>query len=130
MMRNWVRLVTVFALMLCAGTSLFALPQADGQQSQSPQADENPPAAPAAPVSEPKAQFFAGTVTTVDATHIVVSRTLVGKAPESRTFLLQPKTKTNRALKIKQRVTVRYRHLPEGDVALEVLVKQPRARNS
>ncbi len=72
----------------------------------------------------PRAQFFAGTVTELDAQHIRVSRTLVGHAPENRSFLITAHTKMNWSLiKVKSRVTVRYRHLPEGDVALDVQLR-------
>ena len=75
--------------------------------------------APAAPAAKP--QFFAGTVTELDESHIVVSRKLVGRPLESRTFLVDSKTKMNMTIiKVKSRVTVRYRRRPEGDLALEV----------
>jgi hypothetical protein len=72
----------------------------------------------------PRPQFFAGTVTELDAGHITVSRTLVGHAPESRIFQITSSTKMNRSLiKVKSRVTVRYRHLPAGDVALDIQLR-------
>jgi hypothetical protein len=73
----------------------------------------------------PKPQFFAGIVTDLSSERVTVSRSLFGRPPEKRTFLIGPKTKLNRPLKMKARVTVRYRHLPEGDVALEVQVRSP-----
>lgn len=122
------RLVAVTALAVCAEPLLTARAQDDTKTSAEPAApapeEHAKPEQP--PPPKPKPQFFAGTLTTVDASHIIVSRTLVGKATETRTFLMQAKTKTNRALHPRQRVTVRYQHLPEGDVALEVLVRQPR----
>jgi hypothetical protein len=81
--------------------------------------------APAAPVAKP--QFFAGTVTELDESHIVVSRKLVGRPLESRTFLIDSKTRMNAVIKVKSRVTVRYRRRPEGDLALEVQAR-PAAR--
>lgn len=82
----------------------------------------------AAPAVKP--QFFAGAVTELDESHIKVSRKLVGRSPESRTFAIDSKTKMNKtAIKVKGRVTVRYRHIPEGDLALEVQVR-PAARLS
>jgi hypothetical protein len=71
----------------------------------------------------PKPQFFAGIVTDLSKANFTVSRSLYGRPPEKRTFLIGPKTKLNRPLKIRSRVTVRYRHLPEGDVALEIQVR-------
>jgi len=70
--------------------------------------------------SPPKHLLFGGTVTQLDAEHITISRTLPGKNPEHRTFLINAATKMSRAVKLRSRVTVRYRHLPEGDVALEI----------
>ena len=68
-------------------------------------------------------QFFAGTVTAITDDQIIVSRTIVGHQPDTRTFQLTPKTKLNRNLcKVDAKVTVRYQRLPEGSVALQVLV--------
>ncbi len=75
------------------------------------------------PTPAVRAQFFAGSVTEVDDQHITVSRTLVGHAPEKRTFLISGKTRMRKSLlALNARVTVRYQHLPEGDVALEIQV--------
>jgi hypothetical protein len=71
----------------------------------------------------PKAQFFGGTVTALDGAHITVSRSSPGKSPEHRTFVITVKTKMSKAVKVKSRVTVRYRRLPEGDVALEIQLR-------
>jgi hypothetical protein len=81
---------------------------------------------PTAPVTPPAArpQFFAGTIVELDASHIKVTRTLVGRPTESRSFAINPSTKMNKAaIKLHNRVTVRYKHLNDGDVALEI---QPR----
>ena len=80
--------------------------------------DSIPPAAPA------KAQFFAGIVMELDQQHIKVSRTLVGRSPEIRTFLVNPSTKMNQnSVKINARVTVRYRRQAEGDIAIEIQLR-------
>jgi hypothetical protein len=137
MKRFLLRQFALAALVLCSG-SMLAIGMKEGagtpQQQQPPPTStepgngENPTPAPTPP---PKPQFFAGTVTTVDSEHIIVSRTLVGKAPETRTFLIRAKTKLSKSVRPKQRVTVRYQHLPEGDVALEVQVRlQHPPRNS
>jgi hypothetical protein len=125
------RLLAVPLLFVCAQSVCVARNQdGAGQGQQAPPATEPPTGENTQPpehVVPPKPQFFAGMVTALDGQHIVVSRTLVGKAPETRTFLIQAKTKLSRALHPKQRVTVRYQHLPEGDVALEVQVRQTRS---
>lgn len=85
---------------------------------------------PSPPAQHPsvKPQFFAGNVTELDNQHITVSRTLVGHSSESRTFAINSKTKMNKSvLKLRVRVTVRYRHFDSGDVALEIQL-QPSAR--
>ena len=71
----------------------------------------------------PRPQYFAGTVVELDKEHIAVSRTLVGKSPEKRTFIVNAKTKIGKSVKLKSRVTVRYEHLPEGDTALDVRLR-------
>jgi hypothetical protein len=72
----------------------------------------------------PHPQFFAGTVVELDSNHVKVARTLIGRPTESRSFTINASTKMNKsAIKLHSRVTVRYRRLPEGDVALEI---QPR----
>jgi hypothetical protein len=82
-----------------------------------------------APPSAPRPQFFAGTVVELDATHIKVTRTLVGRPTESRSFGITTATKMNKtAIKLHNRVTVRYKHLPEGDIALEILPHPVTAR--
>ena len=87
-----------------------------GQSGDSPSHTQN------APSSKP--QFFSGTVTTLDKEHITVSRVLVGKPQETRTFLIKPTTKVAKSVKTKAKVTVRYRHEnDDGDVALEIQIR-------
>lgn len=74
-----------------------------------------------------KAQFFAGIVTEVDATHITVSRSVLGRSPEQHTFVITSQTKAGKALHTNERVTVRYRTSADGDVALEILVRTQKA---
>ena len=88
--------------------------------SQTATTEPTTPQAP--PAAHP--QFFAGTVVELDANHIKITRTLVGRPTESRSFAINPSTKMNKAaIKLHNRVTVRYKHLNDGDVALEI---QPR----
>jgi hypothetical protein len=82
---------------------------------------EQTPDSPAVTAPSPKPQFFAGVVTELDDGHIKVSRKLVGRPAESRTFLVDSNTKMNKAaIRTKSRVTVRYKRVPEGDLALEI----------
>jgi hypothetical protein len=85
---------------------------------------------PAPPQRSSKPLFFAGTVTALDSKQITVSRTPVGRSPEHRTFLINAKTRMNKAaLKLRARVTVKYQHVEDGDVALEI-EPQPSGRSS
>jgi hypothetical protein len=79
--------------------------------------------APKKPASRLRPQFFAGTVTELDSAHITVSRSVLGRPPEHRTFIIKSTTKMSKDLRTKDRVTVRYRSDPDGDVALEILVR-------
>jgi hypothetical protein len=77
----------------------------------------------APPTPPPRPQFFAGTITAINNEQITISRTLVGHPPDTRSFHLTSKTKMNKAsCKVNTKVTVRYQRLPEGDIALQVLL--------
>jgi hypothetical protein len=82
--------------------------------------DPVPPDAP----KPPKPQFFAGVVIEADGEHVKVSRSLVGRPAETHVFAVDGKTKTPKGgIKVKSRVTVRYEHWPERDLALEIQVR-------
>lgn len=68
--------------------------------------------------------FFSGNVVESAPDHIVVSRTILGKPPEKRRFVMNGQTKVEGRLRNKVRVTVRYEPTPDGDVALSVLVRE------
>jgi hypothetical protein len=111
------RLTAAFVLLAAS------LPAVQRDQPPPPVQDPAPDAAPEH--VEPKQMFFAGQVTALDPDHITVSRTLVGKAPETRTFSIDKKTKVSKSVHVKSRVTVRFRHDTTEDVALEVQVHPP-----
>lgn len=85
-------------------------------------------------LTKPKSQFFAGVVTRLSPGLVVVSRTIPGRAPEHRTFLITPKTKMAHGLRLRLRVTVRFQRMIEGDIALEIQVRpkpvRPAAANA
>lgn len=118
---NAARLAVVLMVCSACGTPDQTPAQTPESSTQPPPAEApaNPPEA--APL--PKPQFFGGTVTALDARRITVSRASPGKSPEHRTFLINSKTKMNKSVKVRTRVTVRYRHLPEGDIALEIQIR-------
>jgi hypothetical protein len=112
------RRVLLFSALLILDA--FILAASAPAQEPSPRATDTDKA-----LSKPaKPQFFAGQVVEADAEHVKVSRTLFGRAPETRVFVLDGKTKTPKGgIKPKTRVTVRYEHLPEHDLALEIQVR-------
>ena len=113
-------LLTV-VLMLCSGAGILGqTTQKSSPRSHTIEAGETSSTLSSGQSPLPKPQFFGGTVTALDASHITVARTSAGKSPEHRTFLINIKTKMSKAVKVKARVTVRYRHMPEGDIALEI----------
>ena len=105
----------VIALSLLSGAPAYP-------ERQNAAAQQIPPPKP------PKPQFFAGLVMEADAAHVKVSRNLLGRPTETRVFAVDAKTKSPKGgIKIKSRITVRYQHLPEHDLALEIQVR-PQSR--
>lgn len=82
----------------------------------------SPPQENSAPRSEAET-FYSGTVADLSAEKVTVSRTILGKPAEQRTFLITPETKVEGAMKTGARVTVRYTAGDQGDVALSILVR-------
>jgi hypothetical protein len=76
------------------------------------------------PRSEPKYdQTFSGPVIELTATKITVSRSILGKAAEKRSFLLQSDTRIEGKLRVHVKVTVGYVSTDDGDVARLVVVR-------
>lgn len=112
---KWRRLLcSLFALFFLSVTLVYSSGQGVTPAAAPDQAVPKPP----------KPQFFAGQVVESDTVHVKVSRNLVGRPLETRVFVLDAKTKTPKGgVKLKSRVTVRYEHLPEHDLALEIQVR-------
>lgn len=89
-----------------------------------------PNSTPPLSLTKPKSQFFAGVITRLSPGLVVVSRSIPGRAPEHRTFLITPKTKMARTLRLRLRVTVRFQRMIEGDIALEIQVRPKPVRPS
>jgi hypothetical protein len=74
--------------------------------------------------SEPKYdQTFSGPIVEITATQITVSRSILGKPAEKRTFSIKPDTRIEGKLKVRVKVTVGYVTTDDGDVARLVVVR-------
>jgi hypothetical protein len=74
--------------------------------------------------SEPKYdQTFSGPIVEITATQITVSRSILGKPAEKRTFAIKPDTRIEGKLKVRAKVTVGYVTTDDGDVARLVVVR-------
>jgi hypothetical protein len=74
--------------------------------------------------SEPKYdQTFSGPIVEVTATQITVSRSILGKPAEKRTFWIKSDTRIEGKLRVRVKVTVGYVTTDDGDVARLVVVR-------
>jgi hypothetical protein len=74
--------------------------------------------------SEPKYdETFSGPIVELTATQITVSRSILGKPAEKRTFALKTDTRIEGKLKVRVKVTVGYVATDDGDVARLVVVR-------
>jgi hypothetical protein len=74
--------------------------------------------------SQPKYdQTFSGPIVEVNATKITVSRSILGKPAEKRTFWIKPDTRIEGKLRVRVRVTVGYVSSDDGDVARLIVVR-------
>jgi len=74
--------------------------------------------------SEPKYdQTFSGPIVEITATQITVSRSILGKPAEKRTFSIKSDTRIEGKLKVRAKVTVGFVTTEDGDVARLVVVR-------
>jgi hypothetical protein len=74
--------------------------------------------------SEPKYdQTFSGPIVEITATQIIVSRSILGKPAEKRTFAIKPDTRIEGKLRVRAKVTVGYVTTDDGDIARLVVVR-------
>lgn len=73
--------------------------------------------------------FFSGVVVDNSSDRVTVSRTIQGKNPELRTFIINSGTTIEGHLKHNSRVTVRFAAADGGDVALSIIVRDSSRRN-
>jgi hypothetical protein len=113
-----VRLLPFATLLIVAGTQLAA----------GPGAQENTSLEKSTPVDSPKSepkydQTFSGPIVEITATQITVSRSILGKPAEKRTFAIKSDTRIEGKLKVRVKVTVGYVTTDDGDVARLVVVR-------
>lgn len=74
--------------------------------------------------SEPKYdQTFSGSIVEVSQIQLTVSRSILGKPAEKRTFSIKTDTRIEGKLRVRARVTVGYVQSDDGDVARLVVVR-------
>jgi hypothetical protein len=115
----------VATLLIVAGTQLAmgggsgsqedaSIAKSDGEKSSHGDASK----------SEPKYdQTFSGPIVEVTATKITVSRSILGKPAEKRTFWIKPDTRIEGKLRVRVKVTVGYVTTDDGDVARLIVVR-------
>ena len=112
-----------FAILLVVAGAQFAT-GAWGAQEDASIEKSNHPAHADDSKSEPKYdQTFSGSIVEITATQITVSRSILGKPAEKRTFAIKPDTRIEGKLKVRVRVTVGYVTGDDGDVARLVVVR-------
>jgi len=86
--------------------------------------EDGPAPTPANPKSEPKyTDTFSGPIVELSAAKITVSRSILGKPAEKRTFWIKPDTRIEGKLRMKVRVTVGFVTSDDGNVARLVVVR-------
>lgn len=79
---------------------------------------------PDAPKTEPKYDdTFSGTVMDLSTTKVVIERSILGKPPERRSFLIKLDTRVEGRLRARTKVTVGFVTTDEGDVARLIVVR-------
>jgi hypothetical protein len=76
--------------------------------------------------------IYSGTVETLTAEKLTVSREILGNPPEYMSFILTPQTKVEGKLQEGVRVTVKFRPSDDGPIAETVIVREqarPRKKN-
>jgi hypothetical protein len=68
---------------------------------------------------------FSGPIVELTASRIVISRSILGKPPEKRTFVIKVDTRIEGKLRVRAKVTVGFITNDEGDVARLIVVRGP-----
>lgn len=86
--------------------------------------DEEGPLKPGAAKAEPKySDTFSGPIVELTAAKITVSRSILGKPAEKRTFWIKSDTRVEGKLRVKAKVTVGFVTTDDGDVARLIVVR-------
>jgi hypothetical protein len=109
--------VHLFALAAGITAALCVVAVSAGQRNN--KAVSNPPASPQAKTSQPATHFTQGTITSIQANQIVITRTVRGKAGQM-TFTLTPQTQRSGNLVAGTRVSVQYREANNQNIATAV----------
>jgi hypothetical protein len=105
------------AILLVVGAALLTT-GGWSQETAKPESAKNDPK------SEPKYdETFSGPIVELSATKITVSRSILGKPAEKRTFWIKPDTRIEGKLRLRAKVTVGFVTADEGDVARLVVVR-------
>jgi len=105
-------LIVVLSATLCA--AVLAAQKAG-------KATGNPPASPQAKTSQPATHFTQGTITSIQASQLVITRTVRGKSKAAQmTFALTPETQRTGNLVAGSRVSVQYREANNQNIAAAV----------
>jgi hypothetical protein len=73
-------------------------------------------------------RFFSGTVSESTEEAIAVTRSVLGKKPVVRRFVITPETRIEGEVRPRVRVTVRYITEEQGDRAVHIIVREKRPR--
>jgi len=113
-----------FAILLMVAGALFASWGRAQENANIDQSDSGKTGHGDGSKSEPKYdQTFSGPIVEITATKITVSRSILGKPAEKRTFWIKPETRIEGKLRVRVRVTVGYVTSDDGDVARLVVVR-------
>ena len=88
-----------------------------GQEST--KGNPNPPASPQAKTSQPATHFTQGTITSIDANQLVISKKVRGKAQQV-TFAINSQTQRDGNLVTGSRVSIQYREADHQNIAAAV----------
>ena len=102
---------------IAGATAVLCVAVSAGQRTN--KAISNPPASPQAKTSQPATHFTQGTITSIQANQIVITRTVRGKAGQM-TFVLTPQTQRSGNLVAGTRVSVQYREANNQNIAAAV----------